>query len=184
MSLKGSTLKRHLSSSRVAALLVTACSTLSFAVGSIDAGKALFVDSGCMDCHGTPPRLSNNANSAANTPSAISAAISGVGQMRFLRFLSQSDIESIATYIGNPNLTDADCTLNWAENFGPAYFSPKAQSVTVDGRYQRFYANSKLTVAFANGKILLLDGANPGVGFVEVANILDFYTLAINSDCK
>lgn len=167
-----------------AMLLGLACSVSSLAVGSIDAGRLSFADSGCLDCHGTPPRLSNNANSAANNPSAISAAISGVGQMRFLRFLSQEDIDSIATYIGNPSLTDADCTLNWAENFGPVFFSPKAKSVTVDGRYQRSYANSKLTVAFANGKILLQDGANPGTDFVEVANILDFYTLAINSDCK
>lgn len=154
-----------------------------WAAGSIDAGKQGFADN-CEVCHGTPPLLFNNAGRAANSPTTISSAISGVGQMRFLSFLTIDEMENIATYLGNPNRNDTDCTFDWAENRFAALLKPKAQSQKLADFTYRFYSASNVYVATQKGQVLFLDGNAPAAGIQELGPLSQFYTPAIAADCQ
>lgn len=153
------------------------------AAGSIDAGKISF-ENNCLGCHGMPPNLSSGAGNAAKNPSAIQNAIKRVGQMRFLSTLSTGEIDNIATYLGYPNFTDADCTFNWAEGRLPDQLKPRALSMTSGDYYFRYYAASNWYFATQNGNVLFFDGNNVAAGIQKLGTLSQFYTTAIQADCQ
>ena len=97
---------------RVAAgffFLLASCFTLNSYAGSCSpipatasAGQRLYCDN-CAPCHGEAPNFDSNASSAANNASKLLTAINSVGSMQFMRgVFSNTDINNIVTYIGNP----------------------------------------------------------------------------------
>lgn len=67
-------------------------------------GKALYAANSCGGCHGTPPSSMKVLN-GANSPSTISSAISGIGQMNsYIGKFSTQNLSDIAAYLATPNI--------------------------------------------------------------------------------
>lgn len=110
-------------------------------------GKSLFTAQ-CQACHGTPPRMWDNAGRGTNNPSAIQSAISrNKGGMGYLSYLSTQDLMDIATYMGNPNGVAATASttneriLNWAEWKFQNVLLPRAASMQAGPYTARGYSN-------------------------------------------
>jgi hypothetical protein len=66
------------------------------------AGQTLYCEN-CAPCHGEAPGFDSNAKAAANSASKLLTAINSVGSMQFMKgVFSNTDINNIVTYIGNP----------------------------------------------------------------------------------
>jgi hypothetical protein len=155
----------------------------AMAAGSIDAGLIKYIETGCQGCHGTPPRLSQNGAAGINNPVLIKNAVTTQSQMRHLRaVLVDADYENIATYMGFPSFTDADCTFNWAEGTFASLLNPRTQSATISGFYYRFYSGTNIYVATKGSELFFLDarvGGNPQ----NLGPLSNFYNQAIAAGC-
>jgi hypothetical protein len=153
---------------------------------SAQIGKALHT-SNCESagCHlGTPPRINNNAQRAANSPSTISNAIrSNTGGMGYLSSqLSTTDLADLAAYIGTtsplPALSDADRLLNWAEWKFQTILLPRASSQVVAPYTIRAYP--ALYLGVANNRVLMLDRSNPSATVQDIGALSTFLGTAAN----
>lgn len=152
---------------------------------SAQIGKALHVyNCESAGCHtGTPPRLNNNAQRAANSPSTIRSAINkNTGGMGYLSTLSNTDLADIAAYIGTttalPALSDADRLLNWAEWKFQTVLLPRASSQVVAPYTIRAYP--ALYLGVANNQVLMLDRSNSNASVQNLGALSTFLGMAAN----
>lgn len=146
---------------------------------SAQIGKALHT-ANCesSSCHsGTPPRINNSAQKAANNPTVIKNAIrSDKGGMGYLTTLSDTDLADIAKYIGTssalPALSDADRVLNWAEWQYQKLLQPRSASQEVSAYTIRTYP--ALYLGVANGQVLMLDRSKSNAN-VQTLNTLSYF---------
>jgi cytochrome c len=145
---------------QVLAGLLLAASTPVLAAGSVDAGRRLY-DNVCSFCHGAlTPDVSPAL--AADNPSRIRRAINPLSTMGVLSFLTDQDLEDVATYIARPSTTDTDRLLDWAEQvllpdfLGP----PSGPSQDAAGYRYRYYPRAGMVLGTKDGNAYKLDAAS------------------------
>ncbi len=170
---------------RLTLLLATLAALLLSPVASAQSaqiGKALhLVNCENAGCHtGTPPRINNNAQSAANNPTVIRNAIRrNTGGMGYLNSLvSDIDLADIAKYIASsgplPALADADRVLNWAEWKLQTLLLPRASDQTIATFTVRQYTQPNLYVGISAGRVYLYAPTSANVALQDLGPLSAF----------
>ena len=144
---------------QVLAGLLLAASTSVLATCSVDAGRKLY-DAVCSTCHG-PLGPNVSPALAADNPSRIRAAINPLSTMGILSFLSDQDLEDIASYIARPATTDTDRLLDWAEQvlLPEVLGATSGPSLEGAGYRYRFYARAGIYLGTKDGNVYGLNAA-------------------------
>lgn len=147
--------------------------------GSVDIGHQTY-NANCAACHGTVPDqlIIPSVMNGANNPGLIRAQINSYDKMRQLSFLTDNDLDNIATYLGHYNTTDADRTFDWGEKTFPTLLKGTAQTGTVASYYYRFYAETGIYVgtqgdASTGGHVFYFDPAS-SPDILDLGSILSF----------
>jgi hypothetical protein len=151
---------------------------------SLPIGEALY-NSICTACHNANPATDPRAGAAANSPSALTNAISRVSQMRTAigGLLTQQDIKDVAAYIGNPRgvpvnaTTEAERIMNWAEWKYQTFLTPRATSQPIDIYSVRYYASPEFYVGVANGRVYTYAPQSPNAKIEDIGSTETFLTL-------
>ena len=154
---------------KITALVTVAICAFGIAssqAASIDAGKTSY-NQNCASCHG--PLMS--AFSAAQIRSAING---NQGGMRTLSWMTDADLQNVATFLANPNGNDSDRLFDWAEGAAPSVLGPRAKSQSANGYYFRYYSNTNIYLATMNGRVYLYEANKPANGVVDLGTISDW----------
>lgn len=164
----------------VACLLATVLVPWGASAQSLSIGKARF-GADCQMCHGTPPRVTQNAARGANNPNAIRTAINqNKGGMGYLSGLTAQDLLDISAYLGNPSGVPASATnaeervLNWAEWKFQALLVPRTNSLQIAGYTARGYSGGLYVGADATD-VFLYSQTN---GLQAVGSLASFTQMA------
>lgn len=87
-------------------------------------GQTLYCQN-CATCHGEPPAIDGRAIRGANSSSTVTSALNNVGAMQFLKGnFSATQINSIATFIGNPVSGGGTVAITPLFNAGDLWWNP------------------------------------------------------------
>lgn len=133
----------------------------------------------CSTCHSS--RVTNNVYgilAGANDPDFIRRTIAIRPPMQFLgSILSFTEIDDVASYLGNHDGLDPDRIFNWSEWKYSDVFKPAGVSSQVAaGYYYRYYAQSDNYVGISGGRVFYYV---PGMSApLEVGAAVSFLELA------